>query len=113
MIDTPYKLARNIYSDDDWLKIMSICGENGVIHSDEDVFIAGYFAYSNILSQDYENQLDKPDTFFICIAAGKLCNAFDMIKRVEFVSFERFDEKIRIMEYEKFKRRCYGQWSDG
>jgi len=110
-----YKIAQEFYEEGELEKVMALCAEIGVVHSEKDCFFCAYptFSYYIKTKSKYANEikskikLDKPDTWFVYITAGNLERAFQVIKPKKFVAFERFDGQLRIYDFERM-RRLYG-----
>ena len=49
-------------------------------------------------------ELDEHDTWFIYVASGNLKKAFSKIPKLKYIAFERFDDRIRVYDFERLRR---------
>jgi hypothetical protein len=100
--------AQKLYESKELGHIIATCANDGFIYAEPDVFVCAYPIYSNDIETQYDLELDRKDTWFIFIASGDLTEAFNVIPKKDYIAFERFDGKVRIYEFERF-RRIYGK----
>ena len=102
----PYDRAKMLYEDvKDFFKIFDYCATYGVVVSTDDVFCCAYAVHSDYITKYTYNNLDKPNTWFIHLLAGNPKSLFGLVEPLEFVCFERFDNKYRLIPFDKIKRR--------
>ena len=104
-----YSMARELYGDGELEEVMAFCAHNGFVHADKEVFICAYPTSSELIKNDFKKDVDKADTWYVYVASGNLKRAFEVIKPLEFISYERFDGKHRLIRFEKFRRLCNGK----
>jgi|TARA_R100000482_G_scaffold124092_2_gene75780 hypothetical protein len=106
---TPYLTASKlIQCKSEFLDILDYCGRHGVIISTDKVFACGYPTHSECLNDSCSLIVDKPNCWYVHLLAGDPKYIFDMVKPLEYVCFERFDNKYRLYKFSKLKRR-YGK----
>ena len=76
------------------------CLNNGFVHSNDDFFVAGYMT----MSQKCNKSLDTNDCIHVCIAAGDMKAAFEIVPKMDFIRFQRQDGNVREYSYERFRR---------
>jgi hypothetical protein len=103
---THYEKAKSLYKyESDFFEVLEYCGKHGVIISNDDVFACGYKTYSDYILKKCYNKLDKPNTWFVYLLAGDPRSAFDLVEPLEFICFERFDKKFRLIEFDRIRTR--------
>ena len=102
----PYEEAKRMYkSAKDFHEVLDFCGKHGRIYSDDDGFIAGYPTHSSLLEKDHKESVDKPDSWYIYIAAGRLRHFIDKCDGLTYLIYERLNDGVpRIVEIERLKR---------
>lgn len=100
----PYLEAREMC---DAAQIMQFCAEHGFVHADIDCFVCAYPTRRELIDTKSKIVLDKPDCWYVYIAAGNLEKAFRVIEPKEFLAFERFDGRVRVYEFERFRRKLW------
>ena len=108
----PYDIAKDIWGDELPL-IMDFCAEHGTIHSDNDVFLCAYATNSSLIKKNYKNVLDIADTWYVYIAIGNTKRAFELIKPKKFLAYRRFDNRFRLLNFERFRRLTWATKVDG
>ena len=106
-----YSDAKAMYDEENFEKIVAFCAHNGIVHAERDFFICGYATHHSLIDIEikYKKGIDKPDTWLVCIASGNLKRAFGVAQPLEFIAYERFDKKYRLIEYERMRRFCHGR----
>ena len=79
------------------MAVLSHCLECGEVHCDGQGFIAAYKTHS-------PKSVDKPDTWFIYIAVGNIKRVWDSVEKLDFVAYERNDERVRFIPMKRFAR---------
>lgn len=100
--------AQRLYDGEDLLKIMAYCAHNGVVFADKEVLLCAYPCKSTDVGIKKEKALDKADTWYVYIASGNIKKAFEVIRPLEYVYYERFDNKPRLFKFERMRRLYYG-----
>lgn len=100
--------AQKLYDPKELGAIIAHCSNYGFVYSEPDVFVCAYLVYSDNIETQSKLELDKCDTWFIFIASGDLEKAFDVIPKKDYIAFERFDNKLRVYDFERLRRR-YGK----
>lgn len=80
--------------------VLSCLSVGGVVHCDSECFFCA-------IETESKKGLDFPDTWLICIAAGDTRAAFSHIEPRDYIAFERFDGRLRIYEWERFRRKIW------
>jgi hypothetical protein len=107
MNTSSYNLALDIYGDGELERIVAYCATHGVVHADNEVFFCAYPCNKcNIGGGNYKS-VDKADTWYVYIAAGNLKRGFQYLQPLPFIAFRRMDEKFRIYEFEKLRRKIW------
>lgn len=106
---SPYYEARKLYKRGELDALIKFCASNGIVHADAEYFICAYPTHHLLLQQNLNNNLDKADTWVVCIAAGNAIKAFDLGQPLQYIAWQRFDKRFRIMEFDRF-RRLYGKF---
>lgn len=102
---TPYEKAKTLYKDKkDFYMVLDSCGQNGIIISNNEVFACGYKTYSDYIHKKSYNKLDKPDTWFVYLLAGNPRSVFDLVEPLEFICFERFDKRFRLIRFDRIRK---------
>lgn len=109
--------AQKLYDGAELQEIIAFCAHNGVVIADGDVFLCAYITSSELIETQSQQRneikskkgIDKADTWYVYVASGNLKRAFEMIKPVEFVAYERFDGECRLLNFERMRRLFYGQ----
>ena len=106
----PYVTASKlIESKSDFLDILDYCGTHGVIISTDEVFACGYKTHSDfIVNNNFSLIVDKPNCWYVHLLAGNPKCIFDKVKPLEYVCFERFDNKYRLYKFNRLRQR-YGK----
>tara|TARA_R100001086_G_scaffold248735_1_gene186402 strand:+ start:1823 stop:2167 length:345 start_codon:yes stop_codon:yes gene_type:complete len=110
----PYERAKKLLpTEEEFFKILDYCGKHGVIVSNEKVFACGYKTHTDVIKTAYSKKyVDKLNCWFIYLLAGHPKDIFSMAGTIfdpmEYICFERFDDKYRIYEYEKIKIKFKG-----
>jgi hypothetical protein len=105
---SPFEFALEHYSEDEIAWIMLHClKNNGVVFCESDVFLCAFPTHSSLIKDKLHKCLDKADTWYVYIAAGNIKRVLEVAKPMKFLAYERFDKRIRIFDYEKYRRR-YG-----
>ena len=99
-----YSRARELYGEGELEKVMAFCAHNGFVYADKEVFLCAYPTSSSLVNNDFKKDVDKPDTWYVYVASGNLKRAFQVIKPLEFICYRRFDEKFRLIRFERFRR---------
>jgi hypothetical protein len=64
-----------------------------------------------MMEHNLNKVIDIADTWYIYLASGDISRAFDYGKKLPYIAFRRFDEKFRIMEYERARRLLWAMKS--
>jgi hypothetical protein len=96
--------AQKLYDGADLTKIMAFCAHNGVVFADEEVFLCAYPTKSSNIGNKSKKEVDKADTWYVYIASGNLKKAFEVIRPLKYVYYERFDDKPRLFQFERMRR---------
>ena len=99
----PYDIAKELYSDGGLDEIVAFCMEHGHVHSDGNYFICMYPTCRSLIENKDKKNIDKPDTWYVYVATGDVKRVFEHVKPLKFVAFRRFDEKFRIIKFEKIR----------
>ena len=105
-----YNLAKELYDDGELEEIIQFCMENGVVYSEDDLFLCAYPTSSGHITRNPEINLDIADTWYVYIATGNIKRVFEIAKPLKYVSFERFDKTLRLIEFKKVRRILL--WAD-
>ena len=104
-----YSIAREMYGDGELEEVMAFCAHNGFVYADKEVFLCAYPTSSELINNECKKDVDKADTWYVYVASGNLKRAFEVIKPLEFICYERFDGKFRLIRFDKFRRVLYGK----
>lgn len=108
----PFEMAEAVCGEDIHA-ILAFCAKNGMVHSDRECFICGYYTNSGYLVETKSQlELDKADTIFVYMFAGNLKRAFEFVEPKKYIAFERFDGKIRLYKFDDFRRVLWAVWVD-
>jgi hypothetical protein len=103
-----YTDAAGLYDPKDLGTIIAICANDGFVYSTPTCFLCAYPVFRQNLNNHIETEskleLDNADTWFVYIASGCLKEAFEHIQRKKYVAFERFDGKLRVLDFDRFRR---------
>lgn len=95
---SPYALAKEL--DEDFDYVVEYCAEHGFVHIDHECVVCAY----PFIETQSKKELDKPDAWLVCMAVGNLKKAFSVIDPLPKLAFERYDGRIRVYDFEKFRR---------
>tara|TARA_R100001198_G_C5237699_1_gene215353 strand:+ start:2366 stop:2692 length:327 start_codon:yes stop_codon:yes gene_type:complete len=103
---TPFE--KYLEFDPDALDMLKKCTH---IYLDNDVFVCGYKTHSYYITKNNDNKLDKPDTWYVVYATGNVKKLFSIFEPLPYLCYHRDekDKKIRLLDYEKFRNKYYGQ----
>lgn len=77
--------------------IIATCATNGFIYAEEDVFVCAIETKSSL-------EVDTKDTWHVCIASGNVGKALKAAPVKRYLSFERFDDKVRLYSFSRIRR---------
>jgi len=105
---TPYEKFVEYFEQDNE-SIKDILSECSHCYFDNEVFVCGYMTYSHHVKKT-KNIVDKPDTWYVLFAAGKVTKLFGLFDELTFLCYHRSDKdnKLRLINYERL-RKLYGQ----
>ena len=106
---SPYEQAVAMYDGEDVGKIIAYCAVHGVVSADSEGFLCAYPTHSSLIETEskYANEikskkeLDKPDTWCVLIGVGNKNLLMSLVEPMEFVAYERFDKKFRLIPWRK------------
>lgn len=112
----PFLQMLRVY-DSDLLEIMGFCAAHGIVHSDDECFLCAYKTHSSLIEteskEDIETKskkvLDKPDTWYVYVAAGSIKKPFLIAEPMEYIAFRRMDDRFRLFNFERFRRLVWTQ----
>lgn len=100
-----YSVAREMYAEGELEKVVAFCMEHGVVYSEDDLFICAYPTHSSFIDKrKVKINLDIADTWYVYIATGSVKRAFEIIRPMKFISYERFDNNFRLIEFNRMRR---------
>ena len=84
---------------------------NGIVYSDDRVFVMAMRHNKNQLLKNKENQLDKLDSWYIHYAAGDILRLFEIAPyEMEWAIFERGKDKpLKCYKVDRIRRLFYGR----
>lgn len=101
---SPFEQAARRYDGADIIGIVAFCARNGIVHCDKDVFFCAYPTVSGDDARKLEKSVDISDTWYVYIASGSIKKAFLYIEPKKFIAFSRFDNKVRLIGFERLRR---------
>lgn len=100
-----YENAVNLFrSERDLLALLRLCLNKGVVICDSEVLlgcIPCFVGENNDIEIQYKKQLDKQNGWYVCICSGSIKKSMSLLRPSEFVVYERFDGRNRIVPWRK------------
>lgn len=79
-------------------RLMILAAKYGVVHVDYDLLLCAIPCNADALRKGIMDLgVDKVDTWYVLLAAGKINDLKNLVDPLEYIAYERFDGKTRII----------------